>query len=77
MKKLPPHILYAIEHEEKCIELRKDQIKSYRKKIKLLKSGMKMGEVNREIIPIKSGFQYNTRFYWKLKRGWLNGNKSL
>ena len=38
MKEIPYHILYAINNEEKCIELRKDQIKGYRKRIKLLKS---------------------------------------
>lgn len=69
-KELQYHIEYAIEHEKRCIELREKQIKSYKKRIKLLKSGLKMGEVNKEVVPIKPDFRYNVKYYWKLRHEW-------
>ena len=69
-KSIPYNIQYAIENEEKCVELRKKQIVSYKKRIKLLKNGVKMGEINKEIIPITPDFKYSVKYYWKLRAEW-------
>jgi hypothetical protein len=67
MKKIQPHIQYAIDNERQCIELRKKQIAGYRMRIKLLKSGIKMGEVNKIVPPTKPNFRYSVKYYWKLR----------
>lgn len=73
MKKIIPyHIQYAIDNEEKCIELRKKQIVSYKKRIKLLKKGVKMGEINKEITVITPDFRYSVKYYWQLRYEWEN-----
>lgn len=77
MKEIPYHILYAINNEEKCIELRKNQIKEYRKRIKLLKSGKKMGEINEKVPPVKANFKYSVKYYWRLKNEWESKNSDV
>ena len=67
---IPPHIQYVIKHELACIELRKEQIGSYEERIKLLKKGLKMGEVNSQVETPKSNIKYDVKHYWKLKKQW-------
>lgn len=64
---IPPHLKYAIEHEKKCIELRKLQIRSYKFKIDLLEKGKDYEEVNKLVSPVKSDISFNKKKYYFLK----------
>jgi len=70
VEETPLHLAYAIDIEEKAIELRKRQIKASKERIKLLKKGMDINGVWKQFPPVKSKTQFNQQIYLKLKEQW-------
>lgn len=64
---LPKHLEFAIKHEERCIALREKQIESYKKKIKLLKTGLSYKVVNEQVKPVLANVSFKSGEYNRLK----------
>lgn len=67
--KLPPHIQYAIEHEERCIKFREKQIKNYKRKIKYLEAGVEPSIASKKIPPLH-GVIFDAKEYYRLRKGY-------